>query len=105
MKAWHPEYKEAVKFLQIATDPRHTPVLVHCQHGADRTGAMCAIYRVAVEGWTKEEAAQEMTGGGFGFHAVWQNLPAWIEALDIERLRKAAGVPPPKPRPPTRPAD
>ena len=35
MKAWHPEEKEIVRFLQIVTNERRTPVLVHCQHGAD----------------------------------------------------------------------
>jgi protein tyrosine/serine phosphatase len=92
MKAWHPERKEIVRFLQIATDPRRTPVLVHCQHGADRTGTMCALYRVAVQGWTKEEAIREMTQGGFGFHEIWQNLPSWIRELDVESIRKDAGI-------------
>lgn len=92
MKAWHPERKEAVRFLQIVADPKRTPVLVHCQHGADRTGAMVAIYRVAVQGWTKEEAIREMTEGGFGFHEVWTNLPDWIRNLDIDAVAKEAGV-------------
>jgi len=26
---------------------------------------MIAVYRVAVQGWTKAEAIREMTGGGF----------------------------------------
>jgi protein tyrosine phosphatase (PTP) superfamily phosphohydrolase (DUF442 family) len=88
MKAWHPERKEVIEFLKIATDPGQTPVLVHCQHGADRTGALCACYRVIVQGWTKEEAIREMTDGGFGFHEVWQNLPDWIKDLDVEAIRK-----------------
>ncbi len=92
MKAWHPEHKEIVRFLQIVTDPKRTPVLVHCQHGADRTGTMCAVYRVAVQGWTKEAAIREMTEGGFGFHGVWKNLPTWIAQLDIESIRKEAGI-------------
>lgn len=41
MKAWHPEEKEIVRFLQIVTNPKRTPVLVHCQHGADKR-ARCA---------------------------------------------------------------
>jgi protein tyrosine phosphatase (PTP) superfamily phosphohydrolase (DUF442 family) len=90
MKAWHPERKEAVRFLQIVTDPERTPVLVHCQHGADRTGTMCAIYRIVVQKWTKEEAVREMTEGGFGFHEVWANLPDWIDDLDVEALKKEA---------------
>ena len=92
MKTWHPEREEVVRFLQIVTDPKRTPALVHCQHGADRTGTMCAIYRVAVQGWTKDEAIREMTQGGYGFHEIWPNLPAWIKDLDIEAVRKDAGV-------------
>jgi len=95
MKAWHPEEEEAVRFLRIVTAARGQPVLVHCQHGADRTGSMCAIYRVAVQGWTKEEAIREMTEGGFGYHEVWVNLPDWIRDLDIGRVRQAAGIRPP----------
>jgi protein tyrosine phosphatase (PTP) superfamily phosphohydrolase (DUF442 family) len=92
MKAWHPERKEVVRFLQIVTDPQRIPVLVHCQHGADRTGTMAAVFRVAVQGWTKEEAIREMTAGGFGFHAAWKNLLAWIEGLDIESIRREVGI-------------
>ena len=92
MKAWHAEREEAVRFLQIVTNDKRTPVLVHCQHGADRTGTMCALYRIAVENRTKKEAIQEMTKGGFNFHAVWDNLPEWIEEIDVESLRKDAGI-------------
>ena len=92
MKAWHPERKEAVRFLKLVSDSARTPALVHCQHGSDRTGAMCAIYRVAVQGWSKEEAIREMTQGGFGFHRIFVNLPKWIKALDIDQIRKEAGI-------------
>jgi len=87
MKAWHPEYKEAVRFLEIATDPKRAPVVVHCLHGADRTGTMCAVYRIVAQDWSKEEAIKEMTGGGFHFHNIWTNLPEWINELNIESLR------------------
>jgi len=92
MKAWHPERKEAIRFLEIVIDPKRTPVLVHCQHGSDRTGALCALYRIAVQGWTREEAVREMTQGGFGFHEIWLNLPNWIRELDIEKIKKEAGI-------------
>ena len=91
-KTWHPEEEDVVQFLKIVTDPGRTPVLLHCQHGADRTGTMCAIYRIVVQGWTKEEAVREMTTGDFGFHEVWKNLPPWIMALDVEALKKRAGL-------------
>ena len=92
MKAWHPEEKEAVRFLKIVTDPKRAPVLVHCQHGADRTGTMVAVYRIIVQGWSKAEAIREMTQGGFGFHPIWSNLPNWIQKLDIDRIKRQAGI-------------
>jgi len=92
MKAWHSEEEESVRFLQIVTNPKRTPVLVHCQHGADRTGTMCVLYRVAVQSWSKEEALKEMTQGGFGFHGIWENLIQWINGLDIDRIKKKAGI-------------
>ena len=92
MKAWHPEEKEVVRFLQIVTTPGRNPVLVHCQHGADRTGTLSAIYRIAVEGWSKEEAITEMVAGGFGFHDTWIHLPRWIRTLDIDQIRDKAGI-------------
>ena len=93
MKAWHPEDHEIVRFLEIVSDPEKTPVFVHCQHGADRTGTMCVIYRIVVEGWTKEDAIREMTEGGYGFHTVWDNLIEYIGELDVEGFRKDANLP------------
>lgn len=87
-KTWHPEDEDVVKFLRIATTPAGQPVLVHCQHGSDRTGVMVAIYRIAVEGWTKAQATDEMIHGGFGFHPLWRNLPRYIEKLDIEAIKR-----------------
>lgn len=92
MKAWHPEENEVVRFLQIVTNPKRSPVLVHCQHGADRTGTMCALYRIIVQGWSKEEAINEIIQGGYGFHAIWDNLITWINELDTDRIKKRAGI-------------
>lgn len=92
MKPWHPEEDEVVHFLKIVTDPKRTPVLVHCKHGADRTGTMIAVYRIAVQGWSKIEATREMTQGGFGYHPIWSLLPLWVQALDIDRIKRQAGI-------------
>ena len=89
MKTWHAEDKEVVRFLKIVTDPNRTPAFVHCQRGADRTGTMCAIYRVAVQGWSKDEAIAEMTKGGFGFYTEWQNLIDYIRELDINNIKRS----------------
>ena len=87
-----PEEKDIVRFLKIVTDANSTPVFVHCQHGSDRTGTMCAIYRIAVEGWSKDEAIEEMTKGGFGFHSIWMNLVTYIRKLDIDKIKNQAGL-------------
>lgn len=83
----HPENEDVVKFLRIVTTPSLQPVLVHCKHGSDRTGTMIAVYRVIVEGWSKDEALREMTEGGFGFHPVWQNLIRYIMKLDVNEIK------------------
>ncbi|MBN2713077.1 MAG: dual specificity protein phosphatase family protein [Planctomycetes bacterium] len=78
---------DVVKFLKIVNDPDNQPVLVHCQHGSDRTGTMCAIYRIVIEGWDKEDAIREMTEGPYGYHSIWKSLPGFIRSLDVEKLR------------------
>jgi len=35
---------------QAVTDPENQPVFFHCQHGADRTGTMCAVFRIGRAG-------------------------------------------------------
>ena len=92
-KTWHAEEEDVVRFLQIVSDTNKTPVFVHCQHGADRTGTMVAIYRLTVCGWNKADAIDEMVNGGFGFHKTWENLVTFIKELDVAAIRKKAGLP------------
>ena len=92
---FHPEDEDMVKFLKIVTDPEKQPVFVHCQHGSDRTGTACALYRMAVQGWSKEDAIKEMREGGYGFHEdYFENLLEYLHGVDIESLRKKAKLPP-----------
>ena len=92
MKAWHAENEDIIEFLKIVTDPARQPVFVHCQHGADRTGTVCAVYRIVVQGWDKEDAIREMQDGGFGFHKIWRGLPKYIRKLDVAAIRKKIGL-------------
>jgi protein tyrosine/serine phosphatase len=91
-KTWHPEDEDVVRFLQLVNDPAKQPIFVHCEWGADRTGMMIAIYRVACDGWTKDEALAEMTQGGFEFHPDWTNLVNYVRELDIDRIATLAGL-------------
>lgn len=63
------------------------PILVHCQHGADRTGTVIAAYRMVVQDWPREAAIAEMTEGGYGFHSTWGNLINLLENLDVDKMR------------------
>lgn len=90
MNAWHAEDEDLVRFLQLITDHDRAPFFVHCHHGADRAGMLSAVYRILVQGWTKDEAIAEMTQGGFGFHPMWQNLVVYLRDLDVEKLRQRA---------------
>lgn len=96
MMAWKPEQEQVLAFLKVVSDPSKGPFLVHCQHGSDRTGTMCAIYRILVMGWTREKAIGEMINGGFGFHGIWGNLIKFLKELDLKALAASAGLKEPR---------
>ncbi len=87
MTTLDPDMDDVIRFLNIVTDSNNTPVFVHCQHGADRTGTICAIYRIIIQGWSREDAVEEMTKGGYGFHSIWDNLADYIRKLDIDEIQ------------------
>lgn len=65
------------------------PVLVHCQHGADRTGAVIAAYRIVEQGWSKHDAIQEMLHGGYGHHyLLFPNIREILEKMDVIAMKK-----------------
>lgn len=55
----------ARSFLEVMDDPANHPVLVHCLAGRDRTGVMCAVYRMEYDRWESARALNEMGIGGF----------------------------------------
>ncbi|CRM80702.1 dual specificity protein phosphatase family protein [Pseudomonas sp. 58 R 3] len=65
------------------------PVLMHCKHGSDRTGLMAAMYRVVIQGWSKEDALNEMTLGGFGSSNGFKDGVRYMMKADIDKLRTA----------------
>ena len=89
---WHGDEEDVVLFLKVVTDTNNLPVFVHCERGADRTGMMCAMYRVVACGWTKEAAIAEMKNGGFEFNPAWKNLVTFVEKADVEKLKREAGL-------------
>jgi protein tyrosine/serine phosphatase len=74
-----PRDEDVRRFLALATDPARRPLYFHCWRGKDRTGAFCAAYRLAVEGWSLPEAQNEMKE--FGFFPGWRDLWDWVSAF------------------------
>lgn len=65
------------------------PVLMHCKHGSDRTGLISAMYRVVIQGWSKEDALNEMTQGGFGDSSHFKDGIRYMMQADVDKLRTA----------------
>src|SRR5438093_4462824 len=55
-----PSDAAVTRFLKLVNDPANQPVFVHCQGGRHRTGTMTAVYRMTHDGWTAEQAYNEM---------------------------------------------
>jgi protein tyrosine phosphatase (PTP) superfamily phosphohydrolase (DUF442 family) len=90
MVPWRADPDDVVRFLKAATDTNNLPAFVHCEYGADRTGLMCAMYRIVVCDWTKQEAITEMKNGGF--HFSWNTLVSFIEKADVAEFKRRAGL-------------
>ena len=52
--------EQTTEFLKLVNDPNNWPVYVHCKGGRHRTGALTAIYRITNDGWTADQAFDEM---------------------------------------------
>ena len=67
-------------------------VLVHCYHGADRTGLVVAMYRVIYQGWSLDAARSEMIEGGYGFHSMWQDIAGFLTPQNEALVRAELGI-------------
>ena len=86
----HVDDSDVLKTLRaIQTAEASGPVLMHCKHGSDRTGLMAAMYRVVVQGWSKEDALSEMTQGGFGESGHYRDSVRYVMQADVDKLRTA----------------
>ena len=88
INAWTISYNDIVLIMN-AINMAKKPALIHCKHGADRTGCVIAIYRIINCNWTREEAIKEFREGGFGYHEKsFQNILRLLQKIDIEKLKQ-----------------
>jgi protein tyrosine/serine phosphatase len=86
---WRVDDAHVIEVMRVLRHAENGPFLIHCQHGADRTGLMSAMYRILEENWTVDDAVRELTDGGYGYHSMWRNILRYVRSADVERLRAA----------------
>lgn len=64
-------------------------VLIHCEHGQNRTGLIAALYRIIYQGWSKEQARAEMFGGGFGDRNRLDDADQFLRRVDTDAIKSA----------------
>lgn len=65
--------QEAIERIDDSIRFAAAPVFIHCQHGSDRTGTLCACWRMHHDGYSFEQAMKEaFTDLGLqGLHEFW----------------------------------
>ena len=82
------EEKDIIKALRIIVQAPK-PLVVHCKHGADRTGIVIAMYRIVICNWSKKQAIAELKNGGYHFQTKYKNIIQFIQQADITAYKKA----------------
>ena len=91
--SWHcpfPTDKPFAQFLKLVEDNRDQKIFVHCRLGDDRTGMAVAAFRMAEQGWSADEAMNEMHDFGFSgaHHLICPSLAVYEKSFP-ERLKKS----------------
>jgi len=75
-----PTRDELLSFFTLLRDNPDKKVFIHCEYGRDRTGVMIALYRIAVDRWTPEQAIGEMKE--FHYHSwIYPHLARYVRAF------------------------
>ncbi|MFF7706132.1 dual specificity protein phosphatase family protein [Pseudomonas sp. NPDC007930] len=65
------------------------PVLMHCKHGNNRTGIVAALYRIVLQGWSRQQALDEMLQNGFGSEDDMTEAMAYVRHADTAAISQA----------------
>ena len=91
--AWHcpfPRDEIFARFLNLVKENPDRKIFVHCRLGDDRTGMMIAAFRMSRQGWTAEQAMNEMYAFGFtaAHHLICPGLAGYEKSFP-ERLKES----------------
>ena len=76
-----PSSEDVRRFLDLVTDKKYQPVLVHCAQGVRRTGMMVAAYQLSVLKYDKAQARQAILPFGHSQRTV-ADIETFIDAYD-----------------------
>lgn len=86
--SWSIKPKEIAEILYlIEKQQQNGAVLIHCYHGADRTGLIAGMYRIIYQGWPVEEAKAEMQHGPYGYHSIWKNIAKLFTEEKVKQVK------------------
>lgn len=51
-------------------------------------GVKASVKRLLYQGWSKAQALDELPNGGYGYHAMWKNISAYLGAVDVDKIRR-----------------
>jgi protein tyrosine/serine phosphatase len=75
-----PSREKVIAFFTTLNENSGKKIFVHCERGADRTGTMIALYRIAYDHWTPNQAVAEMSAFHYWNH-IFPNLARYVEAF------------------------
>lgn len=76
---------EMLRAITESLQSAEYPILIHCQSGSDRSGAVTAIYRMLVLGHDRKEALEELSMRYFHYRKIapcMDTLAEWYEPGD-----------------------
>jgi len=73
-----PKDEEIAQFFSLLRERPRRKIFIHCWLGGDRSGMFIAAYRIAFDGWSSQQAIQEMRS--FHYLHFWHpNMARWVE--------------------------
>jgi tyrosine-protein phosphatase SIW14 len=81
-----PSKEQAQHVLNYLSQPTRGSVFIHCEHGADRTGTIIALYRITHDCWTADAAIHEARSYGMAWFEFGMRrfIRQWYENAKLQ---------------------